>query len=132
MTAKEWTKIDNFTPKELTCKCGECAICNPSFSLLQKLDLARIIIKEPIIILSGCRCESYNNTVTVGGSPTSSHIASASKESTAVDIKVSNSSYRYKLIKTLLNVGFTRLGIYKNFIHVDCDLSKPKKVIWCK
>ena len=44
-------------------------------------------------------------------------------------------SYFYKdknltLILSLLKVGFNRVGISKNFIHIDIDKSKSKNVCW--
>ncbi len=35
-----------------------------------------------------------------------------------------------RLLKSLLDVGFIRIGISKTFIHVDIDMSKDKNVCW--
>jgi hypothetical protein len=41
-----------------------------------------------------------------------------------------NSTQRYATLKGLFLVGFSRIGIGKNFIHVDDDSEKAMKVVW--
>ena len=48
----------------------------------------------------------------------------------AVDIQCNNSESRYKIIQSLMNVGITRIGIGKNFVHCDTDNTKIQNVIW--
>ena len=48
----------------------------------------------------------------------------------AIDLKVQDSVTRYKIINSLLSVGLNRIGIGKNFIHVDMDKEKASNVIW--
>lgn len=113
--------MSHFTRDEFACKCcGECRI-RPE--LFNRLNLARDDLGEPIIITSGFRCKSHNERV--GGSFNSSHL-----QGYAADIHVHSSSYRYRLLQALEINGFNRFGIGKSFIHIDCDPSKPQKVIW--
>jgi hypothetical protein len=71
---------------------------------------------------SGYRCrkhpESQKNS-------TSSHI-----KGVAVDLACTDSRARFKIIESLLQVGFTRIGVSKEFIHVDSDRTKPQEVYW--
>jgi zinc D-Ala-D-Ala carboxypeptidase len=110
---------------ECQCDCGESHV---RASSLLKLDDARGIAGIPFLINSGCRCELHN--LRIGGSPTSSHIASEDKPSCAFDIAVPNSHARYVILSALIKAGFTRIGIAKTFIHVDDDETKPPHVTW--
>jgi zinc D-Ala-D-Ala carboxypeptidase len=110
-----------FNEDEFTCKCG-CGTNNISSKLIERLDNARHIAGVPFVLSSGCRCPSHNKNV--GGSPTSSHV-----NGTAVDIKVSSSKDKYKILTALMLEGFDRIGIAKTFIHVDID-DKTKQVVW--
>jgi len=93
---------------------------------LMKLEKARELADVPFIINSGWRSEITNKRV--GGGENSAHIQIPCK---AVDIKVTNSSNRYKILNALLNF-FDRVGIGENYIHVDCESkhNKASKVIW--
>lgn len=48
----------------------------------------------------------------------------------AVDISCTESRYRFHLLKALVEVGFTRIGIYSRHIHADIDDSRDLEVIW--
>lgn len=109
---------------ELDCKCG-CGHNNANENFLYKLNHARHLAEVPFVITSGCRCNEHNEKV--GGSLTSAHLVGL-----AVDIACPDSRTRFKIIKALLMVGFTRIGIGKDFIHVDmaeCEI-KLGQVMW--
>jgi uncharacterized protein YcbK (DUF882 family) len=89
--------------------------------LLSKLDKARDIADIPFIITSGYRTKKHNDEV--GGSPTSSHLYGW-----AVDIAVVDGLSRITIVKSLLDVGFVRIGIGRTFVHVDCDPNKQKSM----
>jgi uncharacterized protein YcbK (DUF882 family) len=91
--------------------------------VLKRIDTARLLAKVPFVITSGLRCRVHNKRV--GGSPSSSHI-----DGLAVDIKADNSNHRHMILKGLLEAGFKRIGIAKNFIHADCDNTKPQQLTW--
>jgi len=111
-----------FTKKEFECKCG-CGVAEMQPSTLYKLNFARGVADIPFVITSGYRCEAHNQRV--GGKSQSAHT-----KGYAVDIKASTSDSRFKIVNALLKVGFTRIGIAKNFIHVDDDSSLPQNVMW--
>ena len=96
---------------------------NMNHEFVMLLDKARHLAKTPFIITSGFRTVEHNKTV--GGLSTSSHLKGC-----AVDIDCSDSKSRFIMIYALLTVGFNRIGIGKDFIHVDMDQNKPQNLIW--
>ena len=90
---------------------------------LEKLDYARHNAGIPFKINSGYRTEARNTLV--GGRVGSSHL-----KGLAVDIAYKGSRERYIILDSLLNVGITRVGIGKTFLHCDLDNSKDQDVIW--
>lgn len=95
---------------------------NPDF--IKKLNEARHLAGIPFIINSGYRTQEYNDSLD-NSKPDSSHI-----KGLAVDIAVGNSRHRFIILKALIEVGFTRIGIGKGFIHVDDDKDKAPQVAW--
>ena len=89
---------------------------------LAKLDKAREFAKVPFVINSAYRSPEHPESIK---NPTSSHI-----KGLAVDIKATDSKTRFKIVKALVTVGFTRIGIADTFIHVDLDFDKTQNVIW--
>ncbi len=118
---KDWKDIKHFKPEEFNCPC--CGKNNINMDLVRTLDRAREIAGVPFIITSGYRCDRHN--AEVGGKQNSSHLSGY-----AVDIKSTDSKTRYLIIKALLAVGFTRIGVAKDFIHADKDSEKPQDVVW--
>lgn len=55
---------------------------------------------------------------------------SAHTRGVAVDIRCNSSATRHKIICAAITNGITRIGIGKNFIHLDADDSLPQNVIW--
>lgn len=90
---------------------------------LKKLNLARHKAAIPFNINSGYRTKAHNKKV--GGKRNSSHLIGL-----AVDISCKDSRSRSIILKSLLAVGFTRIGIGKTFIHVDDDVYKDQNVTW--
>ena len=90
---------------------------------LIKLDYARGIAGIPFKINSGYRTQSRNKLV--GGRVGSSHL-----KGLAVDIGYYGSRERFLIISALMQVGITRFGIGKTFIHTDVDKAKDPDVIW--
>ena len=95
---------------------------NMNKDFLFVLDEAREFAGIPFIINSAYRSPEHPLSIK---NPSSSHI-----KGLAVDIKATDSITRFKIVKALIEVGFTRIGIADTFIHVDLDLDKTQNVIW--
>jgi len=115
---------EHFDSKEF--ECHDCGLVKVDEDFIAKLEEARELADIPFIITSGTRCEAYNELV--GGVPDSAHIPNPKTK--AADILCRSSSTRWKIISALIEVGFTRIGIGANFIHVDSDSRKVPNVIW--
>ena len=95
---------------------------NMNKDFLFVLDEAREFAGIPFVINSAYRSPEHPLSIK---NPSSSHI-----KGLAVDIKATDSVTRFKIVKALIEVGFTRIGIADTFIHVDLDLDKAQNVIW--
>ncbi len=100
---------------------------NMRHEFLEMLDFAREEAGIPFKITSGFRTNAYNKDLIDRGyqaSKNSSHLKGC-----AADIACGNSEKRSIMVRALVNVGFTRIGISKTFIHVDNDQTKSD-AIW--
>lgn len=100
-----------------------CSLAQMDSHLMQCLDLARDIAGIPFVITSAYRDPAKN--AAVGGVGNSAHTRGL-----AVDISCPDSSCRFKIVDAAIYVGFKRIGIGKNFIHLDVDDSLPHPVIF--
>ena len=92
-------------------------------TFLSMLDELREEVNMPVVINSGYRTISHNKNV--GGKNGSSHL-----KGLAVDISCSSSRDRSIIVAAALQLGISRIGIGKNFIHIDVDYTKSQNVIW--
>ena len=111
-----------FRDTEFKCKCG-CGQVLVAPLLAERLDSARYYAGIPVLITSGFRCPKHN--ANVKGSPTSSHM-----KGLAADIATPTDGMRCRVVGGLLDAGFTRIGVYPTFVHVDCDPDKRQQVMW--
>lgn len=98
---------------------------NMNQNFLQMLDEARDLAGVPFRINSGFRTKAHN--AKVGGEPNSSHTRGF-----AADIHAPDGPNKFKILKACIMIGFQRIGVYRNFIHVDCDPSLPTPTFWHK
>lgn len=112
-----------FKDEEFACSCGKCTGGGIRLQLLTKLIKARYYAGIPFWITSGFRCEAHNKSI--GSSKTSSHM-----KGLAVDISAKSSHQKFVITKALLEAGFKRIGIGKEFIHADTDFEKQEELIW--
>lgn len=112
----------HFQMNEFVCPC--CHQCSMDQSFMNRLESARILSRVPFKINSGFRCLKHNTSLE-NSSPDSSHMIGV-----AADISALHNEIRYRILFSLLSVDFNRIGIYKNFIHVDFDHGKNPNRIW--
>ncbi len=115
--------MEYFTFKEFDCPCQKGSGRSMDKDFLIQLDTARAIAGIPFKITSGYRTKEHNKKV--GGVAQSSHL-----KGLAADISIPNSTNRFIVISALLEVGITRIGVGKNFLHCDCDKEKSQSVMW--
>lgn len=106
----------HFKLKEFACPC--CQRVKLSSQLLDALEALRVKIGAAIIIHSGYRCASHNWQV--GGEEKSYHL-----QGLAVDIAVKGHSPE-KLAELGEKLGFSGIGIYQNFVHLDLRKGKAR------
>ena len=112
----------NFTRQEFACKCG-CGFDAIEPSLVDDLQNIRDRFGGPLIINSGCRCVTHNENT--GGSPASAHLRGM-----AADIACKSSDERFELVRLCVTI-FQRIGIGKDFVHVDIDKDeKSQYIMW--
>lgn len=111
-----------FELSEFACPCCEKEGMDARF--LNKLDGARHYAGVPFVITSGFRCSKHNASL-LNSSPLSSHL-----DGIASDIKCHDSKTRWRIVFGLQAVGFQRIGVYRNHIHVDSAQDKPVPVLY--
>lgn len=104
--------------------------CSPSCSIdqmdkafLARLDNARERAGIPFVLNSAYRSPAHDKALGRSGN-------SAHTKGLAVDIRCSTSQNRMKVVRALLDEGFTRIGIGANFVHADMDSSLPQNVMF--
>ena len=120
---RRWEKMNNiqisknFKLREFQCKDGSQLVKLDS-QLLIKLQKLRDLIGKPIIIASGYRTQQYNKKV--GGVDDSLHL-----EGKASDIRINGMSPS-QIKRYAEQVGFSGIGIYKSFLHLDIRKTKAR------
>lgn len=122
--------IKHFKPEEFDCNCKTefCDVNKMNNIFVKMLDMAREKARTPFKINSGYRCKTkqailYNKGI-------SSKTKSSHQTGLACDISVTTDVQRSKILWGLIQVGFTRFGIGKTWIHVDMDHNKNMNRIW--
>jgi uncharacterized protein YcbK (DUF882 family) len=119
-----WTDNPYFKPKEFDSRddpgSGEREMRE---DFIKRLTDARAIAGIPFVITSGFRTAAHNKKV--GGVPNSAH-----RKGCAADIACNTDGARWIIVDALIRAGFNRIGIAKNFIHVDNDQGKNANRIW--
>jgi len=94
-----------------------------SLKLIKILELIRVEIKQPITINSGYRTIKHNKFV--GGTKNSSHLRGF-----AADIRITTDKQRFLFLAAAVKFGINRIGIRKDFIHIDIDSNKNSFRTW--
>ena len=111
----------DFSAYEFQCPCG-CGRSEMDSAFVRQLQCLRDLY-GPLKINSGFRCAEHNRAV--GGGPESSHL-----DGLAADINCRSSYDRFRLVSMAFLVGFARIGIGTDFVHVDTDPLKPRRLLW--
>lgn len=113
---------ENFKEEEFFCKCPDL-VCSGKrhgiigLELVKKIQKTRDLLDEKIFVLSGLRCPSWNKDQ--NGHRDSFHLP---KWGLAADLAIEAAWQKKRIIKLYLaaeKIGFSGLGFYGTFIHVD-------------
>ena len=88
--------------------------------MVNNLEKSRVEYGKPMRINSGIRCLEHNRKI--GSRDTSSHI-----KCLAADVSCVGMDDRHKMLSIFLK-HFKRVGVHKEFLHVDVDSDKPNGV----
>ena len=92
-------------------------------ALVTKLDAAREAAGVPFIITCGLRDEQHN--ADIGGAPNSAHLRGL-----AVDLLVTDSYTRYRVVWGLYAAGFLRIECAPHHVHADLANDLPHPVLF--
>lgn len=107
---------EHFKEKEFACRC--CGVLRINIRLVHMLEQLRTSLGgQPVTITSGYRCPRHNRRV--GGAPASQHL-----KGNAADIVVQGAGSE-KVAASGEELGFTGIGRYNNFTHVDVRDGQP-------
>jgi len=95
--------------------------------LLHKLILLHKRTGYPVLKRINSAVRSVSHNAKVGGVSNSSHLISKCQ---AVDIAAPTRAIRDRLVLEARNVGFKRIGVGRNFVHLDVDHFKSQYVAW--
>lgn len=118
--SSHWDAYRYFERHEFECSCG-CgrAEMDPAFVAL--LDRLRGLVGRPLTITSGFRCSSYDQKYGGKGNHNTG---------LAADLATANSTERYELVLLAAFMGIDRIGVGRDFVHLDMVPHKPHPVLW--
>ena len=109
-----------FSPREMASR-GDGSI-RLVIAAGQRLDALRRLLGRPLIVNSAYRDPLHN--ARVGGAPLSRH-----KVGDAFDLRADGRIPRRELLAAARESGFTGIGLYRSFIHLDC---RRRPAIWLR
>ena len=111
----------NFNLQEFECTHQKHRHVKVNDELIEKLQKLRDKLGQPMIVTSGFRCDKRNRQV--GGAENSQHM-----KGSAADIHLNNITYDIgEIAEKAKEAGFTGIGLYTNFIHVDVRDGRPAR-----
>jgi len=115
---RELTK--NFTLDEFRCKC--CGEARINLYLVERLQMLRVVVGQPIIVNSGYRCPAHNKAVR--GSRGSRHLLGLAADIRVVGLRPNMLGAAIDGLMFNEPIG---LGIYDTFVHFDVLRAKDKR-----
>lgn len=119
----------DFNRFEFACRDG-CGANQVSPRLVDRLQAMRDEVHRPVMVRSGCRCRAWN--AHEKGKDDSAHlcIPEDGELCEAADLVAPDSATRFDLVEAAILAGFRRIGIGKDFVHLDVDTEKAQEVLW--
>jgi zinc D-Ala-D-Ala carboxypeptidase len=107
---------DYFAEEPFGCRCG-CGLNRLDPKLRSILNEGRSIFGAPIIVVSGSRCERYNQAIK--GAKHSAHLVGPDDFTHAVDIQVYSDITRAELHRIFTILGIRRFEVSDLHLHID-------------
>ena len=109
---------EHFSKNELQCKCGHpnCKGRGMNADFMNDLETLRVQYGKGMIINSAERCVKHcieAKKIKKGRLP------GAHAKGAAVDVRVTDSGDRYRILQLALALGFEGIAVGKNFLHLD-------------
>ena len=117
MSQFKYFKLEDFD-------CQETGENEMSTEFIERLDGLRSVCGFPFIVTSGYRSPSHS--IEARKEKPGQHA-----QGIAADIKVVGGAQRRLLVEKALQMGFTGVGVDKNFIHVDVRTTTPVLWVYC-
>ena len=112
-----------FTESEFRRCVPPCSLQDMDQQFMLQLDNARKQAGIPFVLNSAFRSVAYEKSKGRTG-------AGDHPQRKGVDSRCNTSSNRMKIVRALLDNGFTRIGIGKTYIHAGMGKDLPQNVIW--
>ena len=112
-----------FSESEFNRCSPKCSLQDMDQGFMKKLDMVRERAGIPLVLNSAFRSVQWEKSKKRSGS--GDH-----PQGKGVDIRCNTSANRYKILRAALEVGFTRIGIGKTYIHLGAGECLPTPVIW--
>ena len=111
----------NFSRREFACHCG-CGDASVVPELVEHLQELRDLIGQPVIVVSGFRCQTHNTAV--DGARHSQHLVGR-----AADVRVRGMSpiEIKRLAETIPAFRDGGIGLYDAFVHLDVRPNGPAR-----
>lgn len=119
----KWGEIRHFTPDEFDSPDAKETGLFMNLEFIKILDRIRDKVGFPMHISSGYRTMDHNTIV--GGKDGSAHT-----DGCAADIVADTSGEKFEIVRSAIEQGIRRVGIGKNFVHLDMSFTHPQNVIW--
>lgn len=116
---------ENFQAREFDCRCGKCPETKIDAVLVGRLQVMRNILRCPIVITSGYRCDEHQVALRKSGAETAKN-RSMHQEGRAADIWTGRHN-GVELEEVARMIGFTAVGLGRTFIHVD---TRQARLAW--
>lgn len=107
-----------------------CSVGDLNPRLVERILMAQKMSGHPFLITSAFRSREWE--LSKGRKGTSSHCrySDGKPSSLAVDVRTVDSHTRFKVVVGAAMAGFERIGVGKNFVHLDIDYNKAHPVIF--
>lgn len=100
-----------------------CSLQNMNAEAMRLFDKVREVAGIPLVINCAYRSPEWEKAKGRSGN-------SAHTKGKALDIRCTTSANRMRIIEAAVQCGISRIGIGKNYIHLDTDTSLPQNVMW--